>query len=280
MKPVISIVTPSLNMLGHLQCCHASVCDQARDGIEHIVVDGFSQDGTVEWLKSRQDIMSIVEADRGMYDAVNKGLQCAQGDIVAYLNCDEQYLHGTLPCVQEYFSMHPEVDLLFGDMLVVNPDLSLAAFRKGIRPSWIYFVASSLYLYTCTMFLRRKIIDDGFLFNSDLKMAGDIDFVVRVLRAGYKARHLRRYQSAFLLTGHNLSSGSEGLREGLRHFRGWLFGFIRFARLPINVARVVEKLFNGSYTQAWPLEYDLYTSDDLTKRRSFSANSATWRLKY
>jgi glycosyltransferase involved in cell wall biosynthesis len=277
---MISVVTPSYNMLSYLKCCHASVFDQSPEGVEHIVVDGFSHDGTVEWLKSREDITSIVEADKGMYDAVNKGLQCAHGDIVAYLNCDEQYLHGTLPCVQNYLNMHPEVDLVFGDMLVVNPDLSLAGFRKGIRPSWIYFVASSLYLYTCTMFLRRNIIDDGFLFNSDLKMAGDFDFVVRVLRAGYVARHLKRYQSAFALTGHNLSGGEKGLEEGLDHLRGYAYKLVRFARLPINIVRVAEKVFNGSYTQEWPLEYELYTSDDLTKRRSFSANSVTWRLKY
>ncbi len=280
MKPTISVVTPSYNMLNHLKCCHASVLDQAPDGIEHIIVDGLSQDGTVEWLKSHDSLRSIVEADKGMYDAVNKGLLRARGEIVAYLNCDEQYLRGTLPFVQEYFGSHPQVDLLFGDMLVVNADLSLAAYRKGIRPNWVYIVASSLYLYTCTMFLRRRIIDDGFLFNPDLKIAGDFDFVVRVLRAGYKARHLKRYQSAFVLTGHNLGGGRDGLEEGLRHLRGWEYELIRFARLPINAARVAEKVLNGSYKQKWPLQYDLYTSDDLTKRKTFSANNVTWRLKY
>ena len=91
---VISVVTPSLNQIGFLKDCCASVADQQGADFEHVVVDGASSDGSPAWLGQMPGIVSISEADRGMYEAVNKGLRLARGDILAQLNCDEQYLPG------------------------------------------------------------------------------------------------------------------------------------------------------------------------------------------
>ncbi len=88
----VSVVTPSYNMLDYLKRCHKSVADQRGVDVEHIVVDGLSTDGTKEFLESQASIHAIIERDQGMYDAVNKGLLTARGEIMSYLNCDEQYL--------------------------------------------------------------------------------------------------------------------------------------------------------------------------------------------
>src|SRR5271170_6218687 len=94
-KPSISIVTPSYNMLEFLKLCSASVKDQDIP-VEHIVMDGGSSDGTKEWLKNNPSIIGVSKKDSGMYNALNKAIDMAEASIIGHLNCDEQYLPGTL----------------------------------------------------------------------------------------------------------------------------------------------------------------------------------------
>src|SRR3712207_3017954 len=112
-NPRISIITPSYNMLPYLKHCASSVRDQKVEH-EHIIIDGNSSDGTKKWLEQTDGIQWVSEKDNGMYDALNKGLQLAKGEIVAHLNADEQYLPGTLQFVVDFFDRHPEVDYIVG----------------------------------------------------------------------------------------------------------------------------------------------------------------------
>ncbi len=303
----ISIITPSLNMLDYLKRCAASVADQEGGVFEHIVVDGVSTDGSIEWLAKENRIRSISEKDNGMYDAVNKGLKLAKGNILAYLNCDEQYLPGTLGFVKDYFDRHPRVDMIFGDLLLIRPDGSLVAFRKGYQPRWFYIVTSHLYVLSCTMFFRRRIIENGFFFDTCFQTAGDADFVVRVLRSGYCAKHIKRYFAAFTMTGKNLSNVDTGIREQ-NQLRNSAPRYLKVIRWPVNAARFTEKFFSGAYFQKKPLEYSVYTplqSEDAPnpkqkffggsrgaffqkeppgrrrpKRKSFSVNKTSFRWRF
>ena len=105
-RPSFTIVTPSFNMLSYLKLCHRSIADQEVD-CEHVVIDGGSADGTADWLDRHPNIISISEPDDGMYDAVNKGFALAKGEILAYLNCDEQYLPGALKSSWRLFLVTP-----------------------------------------------------------------------------------------------------------------------------------------------------------------------------
>ncbi len=94
---LVSIVTPSLNRSDLLERTMRSVRNQTYRNVEHIVVDGGSNDGTVDLLKRYESTYALTwisEADEGMYAAINKGLSQAQGDVLAYLNSDDLYLHG------------------------------------------------------------------------------------------------------------------------------------------------------------------------------------------
>jgi len=90
----ISIVTPSFRNSDWLKLCVASVADQAGVEVEHIVQDAQSDDGTQEWLARDRRVQAYIEKDLGMYDAINRGWRRATGEILAYLNCDEQYQPG------------------------------------------------------------------------------------------------------------------------------------------------------------------------------------------
>jgi glycosyltransferase involved in cell wall biosynthesis len=275
-RPDFSVVTPSYNMLGYLRRCHASVMDQQGVGVEHIVIDALSSDGTQEWLDRQADTVSVVGEDRGMYDAINKGMRVANGEIVAYLNCDEQYLPNALQTVGAFMRAHPHIDLVFGDALVVDPDGTLLAFRKGCRPRWPMILASHLYLLSCAMFVRRRVIDAGFVFESGLRDVGDMDFVVRAIRHGWRAVHFPQYLAAFTWTGNNMSTGANAVREHaitVAKAPVW----VRTLSGPLNVTRYVTKLSTGAYSQRFPLDYELYSDDDLETRRRYRSHGASWR---
>src|SRR6185503_18578473 len=104
-----SIVTPSYNGGRWLSLCIASVADQDVPH-EHIVQDACSEDGTEGWLRRDGRVKAYIEKDSGMYDAVNRGLRRARGDILGYLNCDEQYLPGALAVVRSVFENHADLD--------------------------------------------------------------------------------------------------------------------------------------------------------------------------
>lgn len=275
-----SIITPSMNMLPYLKLAAASIADQDNVTKEHIVVDAVSQDGTVEWLQNHEDIKSIIEKDNGMYEAINKGLKQAQGNILAYLNCDEQYLPGTLEFVKDYFHKNPHVDVVFGDALLVRPDGSLIAFRKGYAPRWSYIVTSHLYVLTCTMFFRRKLVEDGVLFDTRFKAAGDAHFVVNLLRSGYKARHLKRYFSAFIMTGKNLSTDQQAIKEQ-QDLLNIAPPLVKLTKPLLNITRLTKKFLSGAYFQKKPLEYSLYTKGNHHQRKNLSAQnpSSKWRFE-
>ena len=121
-----------------------------------------------------------------------KGCAWPRESILAYLNCDEQYLPGTLAFASDFFASNPGIDLLFGDFLVTRPDGSLVAYRKSFVPRPAYIYASYLYTFTCAMFFRRRIVEAGFWFNPQLRIAGDAEWLLRVLQAGYTIRHHSR----------------------------------------------------------------------------------------
>src|SRR6516225_8220408 len=106
-----SILTPSFRSGQWLKLCIASVADQAVP-LEHIVQDGGSDDGTLDWLPADLRVKVFVEKDQGMYDALNRGLRRAGGDFLAWLNCDEQYLPSAVQRAGVFFERHPEVDVL------------------------------------------------------------------------------------------------------------------------------------------------------------------------
>src|SRR5690242_14912119 len=129
-----SIITPSYRNSQWLRLCIASVADQEGIDCEHIVQDACSDDGTQEWLAKDSRVKAFIERDQGMYDAINRGFRRASGEIFAYLNCDEQYLPGTLQAVDRFFREHHDVDVLLSDTVVTNGDGAYVCHRYSLVP--------------------------------------------------------------------------------------------------------------------------------------------------
>ena len=269
-----TVVTPSRNMLGYLQRCAASIADQGT-AVQHIVMDACSADGTGAGLAARSDIESVVERDRGMYDALNKGFARARGSLYGYLNCDEQYLPGTLARVQAFFERHPACDMLFGGCLLVRPDGRLIAYRKAYPALWPLIATSHLYVLSCTMFFRRRVWEAGLRFDASLRDIADFKFVVDALRSGVKVGTLDGYLSAFTMTGHNMSAGENAARERAGYVSE-LSPWLRRLRLPLNAIRLLIKLRYGGYRERFPLRYDLHL-DGESGRSRLCSESASFR---
>ena len=154
-----SIITPSFRGSRWLKLCVASVADQDFEH-EHIVQDAMSDDGTLDWITTDSRIKAFVEKDSGMYDAINRGYRRSSGDFLAYLNCDEQYLPGALAKVATYFDQNPQIDVVFGDCLVVDSRGGYICERRSLSPQLIHtLTASNIAFLTAVTFTRRRVFD-------------------------------------------------------------------------------------------------------------------------
>ncbi|MEW5967253.1 MAG: glycosyltransferase family 2 protein [Pseudomonadota bacterium] len=190
----ISIVTVAFNAASTIADTLASVAAQTHPDVEHIVVDGASTDGTPEVVLTfgRHVAKLISEPDRGIYDAMNKGLRLATGDIIGFLNADDVYAD---PSVLARVSANMEangLDALFGDAEFVSPrhpERPLRHYRSERfhpeRIAWGWMPAHP------TLFLRRELYERFGLFRTDYRIAGDFELVARMFHGDtLKYRHV------------------------------------------------------------------------------------------
>jgi glycosyltransferase involved in cell wall biosynthesis len=259
-----SIVTPSFRNSEWLKLCIASVADQGV-GAEHIVQDAGSDDGTLDWLPRDPRVTAFVEKDEGMYDAVNRGLRRATGDVLAYLNCDEQYLPGALAAVAEFLATHPRVDVVFGDFVVVDPAGDYLFHRKVLTPLKYHTWVAHLPTFTCATFFRRKIISEyGLFFDPKLRDVGDGEWMLRLLRRGTHMAVLHQFTSAFTLTGANMSRGENARREA-RELARSAPAWARRLKWLLVLQHRLRRLAGGVYFQR-PFSYALYGRASAGKR--------------
>lgn len=211
----ISVVTPSHNQLAYLELCVASVADQEGVEVEHIIQDAGSDGDLKELLKAKPNVRLFVESDAGMYDAINRGLHRATGEICAYLNCDEQYLPGSLRKVTDFFNANPSIDVLFGDVILVDTTGQPLSYRRTILPTKNHVRLVHLNTPTCATFFRRRLLDRGFYFDQKWKVIGDVVWMDRLLDNQIAMATIREPLSVFAFTGQNLGATARSETENL-----------------------------------------------------------------
>jgi glycosyltransferase involved in cell wall biosynthesis len=278
--PQFTVATPSFRSSKWLKLCIASVADQEGVTLEHIVQDAGSDDGTLEWLQRDPRVQAFVEKDSGMYDAINRAWRRARGEYLAYLNCDEQYLPGALKAVADYFNAHPEVDIVFGDAVVIGADGAYKFHRKILPPTLYHTWVCHLASLTCATFVRRAFIEKHQLyFNPDLRVIGDGEWMVRVLRTRPKMGALRRFVSSFGDTGENLSIRPNAKRELCEH-RQTAPKWVQLLRYLWIAQHRLRRAIAGIYFQR-PFSYSVFTTDHREQRAVFRVDrpSFRWRLQ-
>ena len=252
----VSIVTPSLRQLPWLKLCVASVADQVGVEIEHIVQDAGTGTDLSVWAGLQPNLRLFVEPDVGMYDAINRGLRRATGEICAYLNCDEQYLPGALGKVAKFFAAHPEVDVLFGDVVLVDKEGTPLSYRRTVLPTLRHVRHAHLNTPTCSTFFRRKVLDRGFYFDTQWKAIGDAIWVERLLNDKIIMATIREPLAVFTFTGKNLGETAVSRSEALKwkdDTRG-----NRLNRVTAVLWHRLRKALAGAYRRRY-LEIDIFT---------------------
>lgn len=193
----ISIVTPSFNQARYLEECLISVKSQDHPDLEHIVVDGGSNDGSVEILREYaakpgwSHLRWVSEPDRGQSDALNKGFQRAQGDVIGWLNSDDFYLENCLKHVEDAFEREPLPDIVYGDYIWINEIKGTYQVRREISFSGFVLFHNHVPFITSSgaFFFARRLIDDGYLLDTSYDYAMDYEYFLRLFRGGYRFWH-------------------------------------------------------------------------------------------
>jgi glycosyltransferase involved in cell wall biosynthesis len=267
-----SVITPSFRQLDWLKLCAASIADQGVE-LEHLVQDAGSP-GIEDWAERHPGVQVFVEKDEGMYDAVNRGFRRATGDICSYLNCDEQYLPDTLRHVGEYMERHPEIDVVFGDAILTDPSLQPLSYRRVIAPTRRHTLLRPLGVLTCATFFRRKLVDDGALFDSTWKIIGDKAWILSLFDRGYRMAVLSEALAVFALTGSNLSNDQKVTAERLR-WQERVPTTLRLIKPAVHGWHLFEKWRHGAYARR-AVDSSWYTLESFPQRQTFAGLNLDW----
>jgi glycosyltransferase involved in cell wall biosynthesis len=188
----ISIITAVYNGASTIAATLKSVAEQDYGSIEHIVIDGASKDGTTSVIRQNDARVArmISEPDKGVYDAFNKGLRIATGDVVAYLNCGDTYVSPNVVSKMANALACDGTQAAFGDVLIVDLNDHAHVIRryssKRFTPRRMAF---GLMPAHPSLFLRREIYQSVGEYDTGFKIAGDFELCLRVF-----ARRATRYR--------------------------------------------------------------------------------------
>ena len=179
-----SILTPTLNSATTIIDCITSINNQLYNNLEQIIVDGKSSDNTLEIIKSMPNRVSTIssEPDEGLYDAMNKGIGLATGDIIGILNSDDLYIDNKV--LQDVADLMTETgtESLFADLYYVYPDDTNRIFRYWKTGSFIPgSFSKGWHPPHPTFFVKRSVYEHYGLFDTSCKISADFELMLRFL---------------------------------------------------------------------------------------------------
>jgi len=211
-NPKISIITVVFNAESLIEKTIHSVINQSYKNIEFIIIDGASNDNTLIIIdKYRTAIQQLIsEKDRGIYDAMNKGLKTASGEYVLFLNAgDELYERNTLELI---FANNRTADIYYGNTAVVDFEGRTLADRRLSPPEKLTW--KSLKMGMCVShqsFIAKRLLCD--FYDTNYKIASDIDWVIKVLKQSDTIVNTHQYISKFLVGGTSAKRRKKALVE-------------------------------------------------------------------
>jgi glycosyltransferase involved in cell wall biosynthesis len=253
----ITLITVTYNSGKTLSTTLESVLAQTHQNIEYIIVDGASKDNTVALIKEYEPrfegrLKWVSEPDKGLYDAMNKGIRMATGTVIGILNSDDFFTtNDILQQVADAFEANKEIDAVYGDVHFVNPDnlekcvryYSSKVFRRSLMKIGLMPAHPSFYL-------KKERFEQFGYYKTDYKIAADFEFLLRVI---YKGRILTKYMSIDMVamrTGGASTSGFESrkriMKEHLRGFReNGIYNNVFFLslRYPYKIWELIKNKF-------------------------------------
>lgn len=210
--PVISIITVTFRAESLLEGTIQSVLAQDYPAIEFIIVDGGSTDGTLEIARKYQSKIAklISEPDKGIYDAMNKGIQLATGEYVVFMNAGDSFYNNQV--LSKAMSAHPNADFYYGDTMIVNEDGQELGRRRLPLPEKLNWKSLQMGMMVShqSMIARRSL---AVPYDLQYKISADIDWTIRVLKQSKTVVNTNQYVSRFLEGGTSAKRRKQGLKE-------------------------------------------------------------------
>lgn len=216
-QPLVTIVTGTFNSEKYIADCVTSISNQNYQNIEHIIIDGASKDKTIETInKTKNKVVKIVsEPDNGIYDAMNKGLKLAKGEILGILNSDDFYNSNDVITKVVNAFVENDVDCVYGDLYYVdaeNTDKVVRnwvtgpyfdnGFRKGWHPAHPSF------------FVKRSVYEKYGYFDEELSLAADFELMLRFIEKEKLKTHYLPFSMVRMRLGGATSKSLKNIIEG------------------------------------------------------------------
>ncbi len=241
----ISVITVSCNSAKTIMDTLNSVAAQTYRNVEHIVVDGASTDETPAIVRnhSNLDIRFVSESDKGIYDAMNKGIALASGEIIGFLNSDDFYADtSVLQKIANAFQ-DPAVDACYADLLYVNQDNSRVVRYWKSKPFTKGDFAKGWCPAHPTFYVRKLVIERLGLFDQSYKMGIDVEFMMRYLECGQiRAVYIPHVLVRMRLGGASNQSWKNIFLQNKEIFAALRKNGIPFSRMWFAVNKVVNRL--------------------------------------
>ncbi len=234
--PLISIVTPCLNGRRFIEEAIQSVLDQDYPRIEHIIVDGGSTDGTLDLISKYPHLRVISEPDRGLYDALNKGVRLTRGDIIGHLNCDDLYEKRVFGQVSKTFMEAPAINAVCGGMEVFEHGSGgeKRIIGQYMRPKDLELSFENVTTgpaMTNARFFRKRVYEKIGLYETRFRIAADREFLIRAALAGIESVGI-----PMVLYHYRAHSGSLTFSHNSPHRLRMLDEFLEIAEAQISMS--------------------------------------------
>lgn len=216
-QPKLTVITIVYNNVRDIERTVLSVLNQTYPNIEYLVIDGASTDGTLELLKKYEGRLTklISEKDKGIYDAMNKGLAMASGDYILFMNSgDELYASDT---VENVFASAPEADIYYGETEMYDEDWKSLGQRRHKAPetfSWKDF-KYGMSISHQAIYIRRSLTEP---YDPQYKLSADIDWIIKAAKKALKIVNTRMYVAKYLVGGMSKKKHRQSLIERFHIF--------------------------------------------------------------
>ncbi|MDP3469196.1 MAG: glycosyltransferase family 2 protein [Daejeonella sp.] len=216
-QPKLTVVTIVYNNVRDIERTVLSVLNQTYPNIEYLVIDGASTDGTLEILKKYEGRLAklISEKDKGIYDAMNKGLSLASGDYILFMNSgDELYASET---VENVFASAPDADIYYGETEMYDEDWKSLGQRRHKAPetfTWKDF-KYGMSISHQAIYIRKSLTEP---YDSQYKLSADIDWIIKAAKKAGKIVNTRMYVAKYLVGGMSKKKHRQSLIERFHIF--------------------------------------------------------------
>lgn len=238
MLPKLSVITIVYNNVKDIERTMLSILNQSYSNIEYIVIDGASNDGTLDVIKKYEDRIAklISEKDKGIYDAMNKGLALATGDYVLFMNSgDEIYEPET---VANIFATAPNADIYYGETEMYDENWKSLGRRRHQAPehfTWESF-KYGMSISHQAIYIKRSLTEP---YNLQYKYSADIDWIIKIAKKASSIVNTHLYVAKYLVGGMSKKKHRESLKERFQifsHYYGLVSNIINHVVIAFNLA--------------------------------------------